>query len=78
MPRLGNKRVDEGHSRRKLEPTSQSVRRSTTPFRNVVLYDAGFVLRRGEVKKGVRELVKNIREVFYPYTGMNIQVHSDD
>lgn len=43
-------------------------------FQNVGSGQKGFIIRRGEVKKGVRELVKNIRDVFYPYTGMNIQV----
>lgn len=33
-------------------------------------------MRRGEVKKSVKELEKNVREVFYPYTGMNLQVNS--
>jgi hypothetical protein len=31
-------------------------------------------MKRGEVKKGVKVLIKNLREVFYPYTGMNVQV----
>lgn len=30
-------------------------------------------MRRGETKKGVKELCRNLREVFYPYTGMKLQ-----
>lgn len=47
---------------------------STTRCLNVGTGDPGFVMRRGEVKKSVKELEKNLREVFYPYTGMNLQV----
>jgi hypothetical protein len=52
--------------------------KTMTLFQNVYSDHQGFVIRRGEVKKGVRELVKNIRDVFYPYTGMNIQVSNTD
>jgi len=32
-----------------------------------------FVLKRGEISKELRDIVHNMREVFYPYTAMNMK-----